>query len=79
MWSYCCWFGRPETEIWEGDKLISSSIRCSCGYGNSLEAIFCVKCGKLLKDNAKIKCPSCGIQADVKANFCEKCGAELKQ
>jgi uncharacterized membrane protein YvbJ len=45
----------------------------SCGFENSEETRFCIKCGVPLKN----RCPGCGSENPPQARFCGDCGISL--
>ena len=59
------------------EKSVNYHICPHCRFKNPEKAIFCVKCGKKLEKNVKIKCDSCGAENAKTAKFCVECGKDL--
>lgn len=58
---------------------IKEKKKCTCGYYNDNDAVFCENCGKALSKNVKFKCTKCGLDNPYDAVFCENCGNNLKK
>ncbi len=53
-----------------------------CGYNNSDDNAFCMRCGSTISQNnpsRKKFCPKCGNENKAEAAFCVKCGASMAQ
>lgn len=54
----------------------------ACGYENSADVNFCIKCGAPLKEKApgeKIYCNQCGAPSAAGSKFCTACGYALEE
>ena len=47
----------------EEKEELKEQKKCSCGFYNEKDALFCEACGKPLSTDAKIKCIKCEVES----------------
>jgi ribosomal protein L40E len=69
--------------ILQDEKLIAPFCK-NCGSRNDLDAVYCQKCGKKIKEEptndiplTEITCSSCGTKNKIQSSFCKQCGSAI--